>query len=168
MVSIADAVVMIKIPGGATFHSSLDFKTLIQELRNRGHERFLLDLRDCLVMDSTFLGVLAGLGQRLTAAPGAGEHSRMKLMCPSPRVSDLLENLGVTHLFNMVNGFPTVPQSFEAVAPAAGQPSKEEISRTCLEAHLTLMDLNPANIPKFKDVTRFLAEDLEKGKAGQK
>ncbi|MDB6032217.1 MAG: Anti-sigma-factor antagonist, partial [Verrucomicrobiales bacterium] len=41
-----------------------------------------------------------------------------------------------------------------------------EISRTCLEAHKTLMEINPANISKFKDVTQFLAEDLKKMEEG--
>lgn len=36
------------------------------------------------------------------------------------------------------------------------------MARTSLEAHQTLMKINPANIPKFKDVAEFLAEDLKK------
>jgi len=32
---------------------------------------------------------------------------------------------------------------------------------TSLEAHQTLMALNPENVARFKDVTQFLAEDLE-------
>ena len=35
------------------------------------------------------------------------------------------------------------------------------MSRTCLDAHQTLMEINPANIPKFKDVAQFLADDLK-------
>ena len=37
-----------------------------------------------------------------------------------------------------------------------------ETARACLEAHETLMSINPANIPKFKDVSRFMAEDLKR------
>ena len=39
--------------------------------------------------------------------------------------------------------------------------SKEETTRACLEAHQTLMALNPGNVAKFKDLTQFLAEDLK-------
>ncbi len=39
---------------------------------------------------------------------------------------------------------------------------RKEISRTCLEAHEALMRINPNNIPKFKEVAQFLAEDLKK------
>ena len=43
-------------------------------------------------------------------------------------------------------------------------PTKEEISRNCLQAHELLMRINPDNIPKFKEVTQFLAEDLRRMK----
>jgi hypothetical protein len=41
-------------------------------------------------------------------------------------------------------------------------PSREEVTRTCLEARKTLMAANPDNVDRFKEVTRFLAEDLKK------
>jgi anti-sigma B factor antagonist len=164
MVSIAGSAVIVKVSGRATFNSSLDFKTLIQELRTRGFKRFLLDLGDCLVMDSTFLGVLAGLGQKIAASQNNGESPRMQLLCPNQRVSELLENLGVSHLFQVVDHTSPCAQEFATVQ--LGGHSREEITKTCLEAHQTLMNINPANVPKFKEVTRFLAEDLEKLKAG--
>jgi hypothetical protein len=47
-------------------------------------------------------------------------------------------------------------------------PTKEEISRNCLQAHELLMRINPDNIPKFKEVTQFLAEDLRRMKENGK
>jgi len=49
-----------------------------------------------------------------------------------------------------------------AVEPVGAGPTRLETSRTCLEAHETLMKINPDNVPKFKDVTQFFAEDLKK------
>jgi hypothetical protein len=50
----------------------------------------------------------------------------------------------------------------QRVEPVPGSHDHKEISRTCLEAHQTLMRINPDNIAKFKDVAQFLAEDLKK------
>ena len=48
----------------------------------------------------------------------------------------------------------------------AGEPSdKTELTHTSLEAHRNLMDANPENEAKFKEVTRFLAEDLKRQEA---
>ena len=75
---------------------------------------------------------------------------------------DLLENLGVGHLFTLRHGSNPSTATFTPVTTTNAAPTREEMSRTCLEAHEVLMELNPENIPKFKEVTQFLAEDLKK------
>jgi len=44
----------------------------------------------------------------------------------------------------------------------AGTPNKTELCRLMLDAHQTLMEVNTANIPKFKQVTEFLEQDLRR------
>jgi hypothetical protein len=39
-------------------------------------------------------------------------------------------------------------------------PTKAEAAPTILEAHENLMNFDPRNVPKFKDVVEFLREDL--------
>jgi anti-sigma B factor antagonist len=154
-------MVCIRIAGRASFHSSVDFKTLINNLRQRGHTRFVLDLSECQLMDSTFLGVLAGLGlhfqQSNESSPGG-----IELLNPSPRISELLENLGIAHLFETHQASLPADHQLTSVPSADYKPDRKEISRTCLEAHRLLMEINPANVAKFKDVTKFLEEDLRK------
>ena len=157
-----DNVVWIKISGRASFTSSVDFKTLITQLWEKGYGRFVLDLTDCLLMDSTFLGVLAGLGLKFNHARDGGINASIELLNPNPRISDLLENLGVAHLFGRTTEPRPCAHQLAAIDPSLAGANRQEISRTCLEAHQTLMDINPANIPKFKDVALFLSEDLKK------
>jgi 7,8-dihydropterin-6-yl-methyl-4-(beta-D-ribofuranosyl)aminobenzene 5'-phosphate synthase len=76
--------------------------------------------------------------------------------------------VGGLHLFKMSQGEVTLPEKTEPrddMTPAS--PSREEVTRTCLEAHRTLMDIHPDNVSRFKDVAAFLAEDLKKLKAAQ-
>ena len=70
LVWVEDKNAWIKITGRASFNSSVDFKTLINGLSQRGFCRFVLDLSDCPLMDSTFLGVLAGMITRFTLYAG--------------------------------------------------------------------------------------------------
>jgi len=158
-VAATDQVALVKISGRASFNCSVEFKTLVYELRARGYRKFILDLTDCLIMDSTFLGVLAGFGLKLNES---AEKPTVTLLNPNERILDLLENLGVAHLFQLVQGTEPLSQKCREVRPADGVRSKLETARACLEAHETLMSINPANIPKFKDVTRFMAEDLKR------
>lgn len=160
LVLVGQKFACIKISGRANFSSSIDFKTLLNELRGKGYTYFVLDLSECVLMDSTFLGVLAGLGLKMSAQD---EKDRaIELLNPNARITELLENLGVLHLFRLTQGPLVLPEDTAAHTPSPCNPSREEVTRACLEAHRTLMAINPDNVPKFKEVTQFLAEDLKK------
>ena len=154
----------IRIVGRANFTSSVDFKALVDELRQKGCHCFVLDLSECVLMDSTFLGVLAGLGLKLNGGSADEAQRGVELFNPSPRITELLESLGVLHLFRIAQGAPAVVAAAAPVEHAPLNPSKSEVTRTCLEAHKILMDLSPANVAKFKDVAQYLAEELKKAK----
>ena len=89
------------------------------------------------------------------------------MLNPSPRITELLENLGVLHLFKLAQGSLRLPPAGRSRAPTPLSTDQEEVTRACLEAHQTLMEINPDNVARFKDVTQFLAEDLKKLKRGR-
>ena len=158
-VAVVEHTAFIKVPGRANYASSIDLKNVVGELRQRGFAEFVLDLRECMTMDSTFLGVLAGLVLRNNhPEPSA---PTIELLNPNSRVLDLIENLGVLSMFKVTNEDAPLTLCFEPANDHA-EPTKEEVTRNCLEAHRILMKVNPANIPKFKEVTQFMAEDLKK------
>ena len=165
-VSVGDKSACVKITGQANFASSLDFKTLLQELLQKGYTHFLLDLTECTFMDSTFLGVLAGFGLKLSGPQADRVERALILFNPNPHIEELLENLGVLHLFKIARGDTALPGKTETRDVAQASPTPEEVKRTCLEAHQTLMHINPENASRFKDVAQFLADDLKKSKAG--
>lgn len=156
----------VKVAGRANFSSSPDFKALLTGLAQKGYRHFIIDLSECLLMDSTFLGVLAGFGLKMNPTDISDQRG-IELSNPNSRITELLENLGALNLFKIITGPLQLPDGTQASAPESGNPSRAEITRTCLEAHQTLMAMNPDNVARFKDVARFMAEDLknlEKGK----
>jgi len=163
-VFVGEHFACIKISGRANFSSSIDFRTLVEELRQKGCAYFILDLSECTLMDSTFLGVLAGLGLKTTAAKSEHGNAAIELLNPNERIAELLENLGVLHLFKLAQGPPQVSDAEPSQALTPACPTKDEVTRTCLEAHRTLMEMNPENAAKFKEVAAFLAEDLKRAK----
>jgi anti-sigma B factor antagonist len=149
----------VKIAGRANFASSPDFKTLLAELVQKGYAHFIIDLSECVLMDSTFLGILAQFGLKLNPASAPGQRG-VELLNPNPRVAELLENLGALPLFKVITGALELPDDVRTCKPESINPTHEQITRTSLEAHQTLMAVNPENVARFKDVTQFLAEDL--------
>ena len=164
LVFAGEKFVCIKIIGRANFTSSIDFKTLVNELRQKGYQYFVLDLSECLLMDSTFLGVLTGFGLKMGPDDQQTGARSIELFNPNPRITELLENLGVLHLFRVKHGRVAVPECTEQTLTPINA-SREEVTRACLEAHETLMNISPENVSRFKEVTQFLAEDLKKLKA---
>lgn len=160
-IAIIDGVACVRICGRANFNSSHDFRSAICELQKAGHARFRLDLCDCLIMDSTFLGVLARLALDAKDADASSESKAFELIKPSERVAGLLDNLGVLELFEVTDGEGFADAKWKT-APSGPSPSRAEASKNSLAAHETLIEVNPANEVKFKDVIKFLAEDLKK------
>ncbi len=155
---VGEQAACVRIAGRANFSSSVDFKRVMGHLRSQGCRQAALDLTDCAIMDSTFLGVLVKLG--FDHAAGATPLT-ITLLNPNDRVSELLDNLGVANLFTVDRCQEPAAGAAETVA-SDGAVSRQEIARTCLEAHLALMEANPANQPRFKDVTQFFEEQVRK------
>jgi anti-sigma B factor antagonist len=157
----------VKITGRANFTLSIDFQSLVNELHNNGYSYVVIDLTECLLMDSTFLGMLTGFGLKMGQVSGASVTRVVELLNPNTRISELLENLGVVHLFKLRQGQLCPPESVQESAPQAANPSQGDLTRACLEAHQTLMGLSEENAAKFKDVARFLADELQKHKSAK-
>lgn len=157
-VCVRGDVACVRVVGRANFTSSVDFKKLVQQLREDGCGSIILDLGQCVVMDSTFLGVLARLGRESDQPNGAGRCA-IELFNPTERVIELLDNLGVMPMFRIVQSPPTVGR-FEPVPGTAA--TRRELNETCFEAHQMLMDTSPENERRFKDAAEFFARNLRK------
>lgn len=163
-VLVGERFACIKISGRATFNSSIDFKTLLTELMQRNYRYFILELAECALMDSTFLGVLAGFGLKMKKQPGGAP---IELLNANERIVDLLEGLGVLDLFEVKAEGAQLPGKCQEIAHQPGEHSRIEQTEACIEAHETLMALSPANAARFKDVSQFLNEDLKRLKAAE-
>src|ERR1700690_1011698 len=166
LVLVGKEFACVKVSGRANFSFSPDFKLLLAALAQKGYRHFIIDLSECVLMDSTFLGVLAGFGLKMNQAVAPGQRG-IELSNPNARVAELLENLGALPLFKIITGPLQFPDDVQTSAPELAHPTHEEITRTCLEAHKILMAVNPDNIARFKEVTQFLAEDLENLEKGK-
>jgi anti-anti-sigma regulatory factor len=162
MVMIGERFACVRIAGRANFASSLDFKNLISGLQQKGYHYIVIELSECALMDSTFLGVLAGFGLKCRPDEAVAVSRVIELRNPNERLCELLENLGVLHLFKISHETLDTCAATETVVTPPCNPSREELTLASLEAHRTLMEINPGNVERFKDVTKFLAEDLER------
>lgn len=158
-ISVSEQNAYFKVIGSGNVHLSVMFKACLNRLHAKGVNRFCIILNECPMMDSTFLGILVGFCRQLDEkAADRGAHAdKMILYSPTKRVLDSIENLGFGYLFKVTD---ETDQTFDFQEVPRENVDRKEFTRHSLEAHQNLMDLNPDNIPKFKDVTRFLEEEL--------
>ena len=154
----------IELTGRANVACSGVFKDVVQHLRDERVERIYIFLKSCLLMDSTFLGVLAKEAVSDSEEP-SGEPARIELVQPSERVLGLIENLGVLDSFEISKGVPDITFQFQPVSievPA----DLRELSRISLDAHRALIDLNEENRARFEGVTSLLEQELGEEPSG--
>jgi anti-sigma B factor antagonist len=156
-VSNTDRVVWIRVEGNGSSTNSVALKEFAKEMIQRGVREFIVDLCDCPAMDSTFMGTLAGISLSLREL-GAGSLSVINL---HQRNAQSLYSLGLDKLFNV--RVSAIKKDGQAL-PASPDTDRAVSAQTMLEAHEARIMTAPENLPKFKDVVRYLEEVLRSSK----
>ena len=158
--------VWIKVEGKGSFLNSGNFKEFAKQMVDRGYREFVVDLADCAMMDSTFMGTMAGVALRLKEL-GRGH---LHIVHCGNRSRELLCGLGLDHVFDIHSNGSAAPEcetlSRQSRSEAAAD-EKHERAQTMLEAHEALCQAAPENVPRFKDVLDYLKQDLHQNTASK-
>ena len=126
---------------------------------NRGYREFIVDLQSCAMMDSTFMGTLAGVALRLKEL---GDGHLHVVHCGT-RSRELLSGLGLDQIFSIHTkgvSAPTCTDLDDDGSTNISPEQKREQAQTMLEAHEALCQAAPENLTRFKDVLDYLKQDL--------
>lgn len=148
-VGLAGPSVWVRVIGRGSFQNSSGLKEFASEMMRRGHREFIVDLKDCELMDSTFMGTLAGIALKL------GREGTLRVVRANPRNRQVLGNLGLDRIFS-VEEQPTTAAPDHGLRETGGGTPKEAKREAIIEAHENLVAANPANAVRFKDVIEFL------------
>ncbi len=154
LVGSVNRTVWVKVGGRGTFQNSPGLKEFVNQMIRRGHREFVVDLEGCELMDSTFMGTLAGVALRLRELG----HGELRAVNANPRNSSLLENLGLDQLFSVESG--RQEPAPETLRQAEGSPAAVDAKDTVLAAHEALIEADEKNAVKFKDVVEYLRQEL--------
>ena len=158
-VGVSGPTVWVKVEGKGSFLNSGNLKEFAREMLDHGYREFVVDLADCPMMDSTFMGTMATVALRLK---DLGQGHLHVIHCGN-RCQELLAGLRLDEIFDVrANG--ASPPECGALGQLPGIQSPEDRKReqleTMLEAHESLGEAAPENMLRFKDVLDFLRQDL--------
>ena len=150
----------VMVQGRATFKTAPALKQFGAAALAEGCTVLVLDMRDCVGMDSTFMGVVGGLAMRFRKEAG-GDLAMANL---SPKNSALLATLGLDRCIRTEGAerdWALFAGASELTALDAA-PNRDLTTATMLDAHHTLVDIAPANLDKFKDVIAYLQDEMQR------
>lgn len=157
--AISDETLFIRIIGRGSFKVAAPMKQFIARIsEEQSLSLIAIDLKECIGMDSTFMGVLAGLSGRLKK-----DGQTLELINLSEKNIHLLTTLGVDQVlsyYNNSHGLNTPESATESLPTDTA--SKKEMAETALTAHENLVKISDENKPRFKRVIEFLKEDVDR------
>jgi len=156
-VGIQDQVAYIRVQGRGTFKVGPSLKQFGALAMEQGCSRIVVEMKDCVGMDSTFMGILAGLSTVIRKTDG-----EVVLFDLSEKNLFLLKMLGLLHLVRVDARLPDASFPVLTGHPLATGGDKRQMTQDMITAHEDLIEAFPDNIVKFKDVLAYLKEDLKR------
>ncbi len=167
LVALSDDNAVVRVVGRGSFKVSSPLRDFGIAAIKMDAKRIILDMRDCIGMDSTFMGTIAGLSLRLRKQNPESEVVFLNL---SEKTDSLLRTLGLNHITttylagdepdDIAALFSDSEEGYRVLAQHREE-DEQEATKKVLDAHEALVDISPDNITKFRDVIDFLREDLK-------
>lgn len=149
--------VLIRVEGRGTHMNSQPLRDFVMEMVRRGYIDFDLDLADCLYVDSTFAGVIVALSLQVRETGGG----KVAVFGANGRCREQLHTLGVDHLFELdheAERAPGVTEEKQMEPLPWPFRSQEAWGETILEAHQTLVKVDPSNATRLQDVIEYMQQ----------
>ena len=155
-VSVARAgkVIYARVHGLGNFSNALMFEEFCEAELQQGVDCFAIDLAICTGMDSTFMGVLAGLSTHFP--PG---RSPIVILNASAKNRQLLDDLGLSKLITVRDRHDEIPPLEMQPLASDTLPARERAERI-RRAHQQLIDADGRNAAKFGPVMQLLKREL--------
>jgi anti-sigma B factor antagonist len=164
LVAVRKQCALVKVNGRGTFKAGPSLKRFGASVIEKGCTSIIFDMEDCCGMDSTFMGVVAGLALRLKN----DTKGRLIVINLTPKTASLMRTLGINRLVDCYES-GDIPVTLKGCLSHlldmsdldTGSEDKRISLITMLEAHQNLADIDPENQTRFRDVISFLDKDLK-------
>ncbi len=155
LVDTDGAPVILRIEGRANYMNCAPVSRLFDTLFDMGRTEFVIDFHECKGMDSTFLGIIAGLALQVRHSTPPGE---LRLMRMGDRNLELVRNLGLADLVKIETDV-SLQKRIENAGALDSDASTQADQKMILRAHRNLIEADEGNLKRFQDVIAFLSAE---------
>ena len=155
LIDVKSDPVLLRVEGRVTYTNCAPFSKLFAKLIAQGRNAYVIDFEKCTGMDSTFLGILAGVALEIRKMKPEGCFTICRL---NERNMELIQNLGLHRIMNVEKDDERAEEGCaKKEVKGGGMASKEAI----LDAHESLVEANKKNKREFHDVIEYLKKQVE-------
>ena len=155
--SLVEETCIIKMTGAMVYKSCQDFSRFLDKARNDASiSKFVIDLTETTYINSTNLGLLSKLYE--ISKNKSGE--RPIIISTENNINEILLDIGFSNIFDIIHNTDMLEPNYKNIPEV--EDSQNEIGKIMLDSHKNLAKLNIKNEEQFKDVIKFLEEDLNK------
>lgn len=165
-------IAWVRIEGVATKDTACGIQSFFAETFSKGLRKFTIDLAECRLIDSTFIGMLTGLAGNIAED---SENGEVKVIHPNERNEKSICKLGLDNLIKIDRDGESSEDLEKIIADSLAPLESEELDKVekatvIIEAHEEICTANEENRSIFGDVLKYLKQDLLKwtGKEGKK
>lgn len=152
-VSRVEEAVVIQVFGLGSMFLAPTLQSFVESELNAGFQNFVVDLRHCRGMDSTFMGTFIGLSTLVRRRFGW-----FCLVNVSEENLRLLRMLGILHMVSIHGGEFPVEEGQSTVLYPTNDPYVRQ--KQIHNAHRLLMDADPANVARFGPFIKALEAEM--------
>jgi anti-anti-sigma factor len=147
----------IRVVGSATMATALHLDTFVTAEIDSGTRQVYVDLSHCTGMDSTFMGTLVGVHNRMAREVGG----RVVILNPSPANRRLLDMLGLTKVMPVLEQESLPHLAYVPIGQTGTQSYVKRMNRIKV-AHENLVALSSRNQQQFSSFLEALEQDLSR------
>ncbi|QXD22870.1 STAS domain-containing protein [Opitutia bacterium ISCC 51] len=157
-VEVSSRPILVHICARANFLNCSPLRTFFRNMVAKGNHEFSLDFAQCEGMDSTFLGILAGLAIDTQRSEPQGSVTLTGL---GERNLELVKNLGLHRIVNIVENSSDQTEKISdgAEGLSCEAQTEEEKKEMLIGAHEDLVKIDETNLAKFQDLLTFLKNE---------
>lgn len=145
--------VVVRINGRANYLNSSPMREFFTLIVGQGRKNITVDFSNCLSVDSTFLGIVAGAALELVDQDPPGE---MRMVGLGPRNMELVRNLGLHRIASLSDSVSEDVEDVDTESLSADSMDKDERVRLIIDAHKKLIKCDESNAERFQDVLTFM------------
>jgi anti-anti-sigma regulatory factor len=154
-VARSGSTVYVRVCGLGCFRNAHILEEFCAGMIETGYRWFLIDLKECRGMDSTFMGVLVGLSSFL----GDQKDTGIILVNGDRHNLELIENLGLNRIVSVVHKAVQFPEVESEVLEDSGLDDEARLE-VVRRAHSHLCEIDKRNAERFGPFLEQLAREV--------